>query len=216
MRIFFFLLILINAAFAAYVHLAPGSSGVTQLPVELKPEQIKLLPTPPSVVAGNPGAKQPSPAACLEWGSFVGVDLQRAEAAIARLQLGASLSQRAVGEIIAYWVHIPPLKSKRDADKKTEELKRLGVTDYFLIQDSSKWNNAISMQIFRNEEAAKKYLGELRGKGVKSATIGERSLKQMVFVVREPAENIAGKLVELKQEFAGSELKATKCELPAS
>ena len=114
MRIFFFLLILVNAAFAAYVQLGAGSSGVPQLPVELKPEQIKLLPTPPEVVAGNPGAKQASPAACLEWGSFVGVDLQRAEAAIAKLQLGASLSQRAVGEIIAYWVHIPPLKTTKN------------------------------------------------------------------------------------------------------
>src|SRR3990167_1038657 len=102
MRIFFFLLILVNAAFAAYVQLGAGSSGVTQLPVELNPEKIKLLPIPLSVVVGNPGAKQPSPAACLEWGSFVGVDLQRAEAAITPLQLGASLSQRAVGEIIAY------------------------------------------------------------------------------------------------------------------
>ena len=213
MRIFFFLLILVNAAFAAYVQLGAGSSGAPQLPVELKPEKIKLLPTPPAVVAGTPRVKQPSPAACLEWGSFVGVDLQRAEAAITKLQLGASLSQRAVGEIIAYWIHIPPLKSKRDAEKKIEELKKFGVTDYFLIQDGSKWNNAISMQIFRNEEAAKKYLAELRGKGIKSATIGERSLKQMMFVVREPAENIAGKMVELKQEFAGSELKATKCEL---
>lgn len=212
MRIFFFLLVLVNAAFAAYIQLGAGSSGVTQLPTELNPEKIKLLPTPLSVIAGNPGAKQPSPAACLEWGSFVGVDLQRAEAAIAQLQLGASLSQRAVGEIIAYWVHIPPLKTKRDAEKKVEELKKFGVTDYFLIQDNSKWNNAISMQIFRSEEAAKKYLVELRGKGVKSATIGERSLKQVMFVVREPPENIAGKMVELKQEFVGSELKATKCE----
>lgn len=213
MRIFFFLLILVNAAFAAYVQLGAGSSGVPQLPTELKPEKIKLLPTPPSVASGNHGAKQSSPAACLEWGSFVGVDLQRAEAAIARLQLGASLSQRAVGEIIAYWVHIPPLKTKRDAEKKVEELKKFGVTDYFLMQDNSKWNNAISMEIFRSEEAAIKYLAELRGKGVKSATIGERSLKQMMFVVREPAEGVAGKMVELKQEFAGSELKATKCEL---
>ena len=213
MRIFFFLLILVNAAFAAYVQLWSGSSDVTQLPTELNPEKIKLLPVPPIPVAGSPGAKQSSPATCLEWGSFVGVDLQRAEAAIARLQLGTSLSQRAVGESIAYWVHVPPLKTRREAEKKIEDLKKLGVIGYFHIQDNSKWNNAISMEIFRSEETAKKYLAELKDKGVKSATIGERSLKQMVFVVREPAEGIAGKMVELKQEFAGSELKATKCEL---
>jgi len=165
--------------------------------------------------AADSAAPRPTePAACLEWGNFVGTDLKRAEAAIARLQLGNKLSTRTVGDITAYWVYIPPLKTKRDVEKKIKELGKLGVTGYFHIQDSSKWNSAISLEIFRSEEAAKKFIADLRKKGVKSAVIGERSLKQVVLVIREPAADIAAKMVELKQEFAGSELKAAQCEMP--
>ena len=171
-------------------------------------EKIRLLPaatpTPTPALAA---------AACLEWGTFIGTDLQRAETAIAKLQLGDSLNRHAVGEVPAYWVHIPPLKTKYDAAKKIEELKKLGVTSYFLIQDNSEWNNAISMDIFRSEEAARKFLAEMRSKGIRSAVMGERSLKLMAFVAHRPAEDVIEKMIHLKQEFPGSELKASGCEV---
>jgi hypothetical protein len=200
MKALFFLLLFANVVFAAYIQSEGGSSRSSPLPAELHPEKIRLLP---------------APAACLEWGNFIGTDLQRAETAVAKLQLGDSLSRHAVGEVAAYWVHIPPLKTKPDAVKKIEELKKLGVASYFHIQDNSKWNNAISMDIFRSEEAARKLLAEMKSKGIKSAIIGERSLKQMAFVVHRPAEDVIEKMISLKQEFPGSELKASECMVAA-
>jgi hypothetical protein len=152
--------------------------------------------------------------ACLEWGGFIGTDLQRAEAAIAKLQLDDSLDRHTVGEVAAYWVHIPSLKTKNDADKKIDQLKKLGVVNYFLIQDSGEWNNAISLDIFRSEEAARKFLAEMKGRGIRSAVIGERSLKQVAFVVHKPSEEIIDKMISLKQGFPGSELKASECGAP--
>ena len=204
MKALFFLLLFANVVFAAYIQSGGGSSRSSPLPAELHPEKIRLLPAP-----------APAPAACLEWGNFIGTDLQRAEAAVAKLQLGDSLSRHAVGEVAAYWVHIPPLKTKPDAVKKIEELKKLGVASYFHIQDNNKWNNAISMDIFRSEEAARKLLAEMKSKGIKSAIIGERSLKQMAFVVHRPAEDVIEKMISLKQEFPGSELKASECKVAA-
>lgn len=204
MKALFFLLLFANVVFAAYIQSGGGSSRSSPLPAELHPEKIRLLPAP-----------TPAPAACLEWGNFIGTDLQRAETAVAKLQLGDSLSRHTVGEVAAYWVHIPPLKTKPDAVKKIEELKKLGVASYFHIQDNSKWNNAISMDIFRSEEAARKLLAEMKSKGIKSAIIGERSLKQMAFVVHRPAEDVIEKMISLKQEFPGSELKASECMVAA-
>lgn len=203
MKALFFLLLFVNVAFAIYIHFEPGSASIAQSRPELYPEKIKLLSAP---------APAPAPVACLEWRNFSGADLQRAEAAIAKLQLGDKLSQHVAGEVSAYWVHIPPLKTKHDATKKIDELKRLGINSYFLIQDDSKWHNAVSMGIFRSEETARKFLAELSSKGVRSAAIGERSLKQTTFVIHEPAEDIIEKMLNLKQEFPGSELKATGCE----
>jgi len=38
-------------------------------------------------------------------GGFIGTDLQRAEAAIAKLQLADNLGRHKVGEVTAYWVN---------------------------------------------------------------------------------------------------------------
>ena len=208
MKALFFLLLFANVVFAIYIQSGLSSSRSSSLPAELHPEKIRLLPAAapaPALVA----------AACLAWGNFIGTDLQRAETAIAKLQLGDSLNRHAVGEVPAYWVHIPPLKTKYDAAKKIEELKKLGVTSYFLIQDNSEWNNAISMDIFRSEETARKFLAEMRSKGIRSAIMGERSLKQMAFVIPRPAEDVIEKMIRLQQEFPGSELKASGCEVAA-
>ena len=213
MRLFFFLLLLANIALAAYMELR--QSNLSAAPPQLHPEQIKLIVAQTAATR----AVQPfrstvtaaSPAACLEWGIFTGNDLQRAEAALATLNLGDKISQRVSGEVIAYWVHIPPLNSRQAAEKKISELTRLGVSKYHHIQDNSKWNNAISLEMFVHEETAKKVLAELRLKKIKSAIIGERTLNQVLLVISEPPKHITEKLVELKQAFPGSELKAAQC-----
>ena len=204
MKALFFLLLFANVVFALYIQSGLKPSHNTPLPAEIHPEKIRLLPiaeTAPTLAAP----------ACLEWGGFIGTDLQRAEAAIAKLQLNEDLDRHTIGEVTAYWVHIPPLKTKHDADKKIDELKKLGVANYFLIQDSGEWNNAISLDIFRSEEAARKFLAEVKGKGIRSATLGERSLKQVAFVVHKPSEEIIDKMISLKKSFPGSELKASEC-----
>jgi hypothetical protein len=69
-------------------------------------------------------------------------------------------------------VYIPPQGSKEAADKKAAELKRLGVDDFFVIQDNSALQWGISLGIFKTEEAAHKQLDELSRKGVRSARVG--------------------------------------------
>jgi hypothetical protein len=198
MRTLFFLLLFINAAFAIYIQSEPVSSRGTQPPSELHPEKIKSLSASVS---------------CLEWGDFTDTDLERAEAAIAGKQLDRGLSRQIKDKATVYWVHIPPLRSKFYAERKMGELRRLGVTTYSRIQDNSKWNNAISMGFFPSMEEADNFMAELKGKGVRSAIIGERSLDRTKFVVRAASEGIAGKMEELKEEFPGSRLKTIKCDI---
>ena len=199
MRTLFFLLLFINAAFAVYIQLAPVSVGGTPPPPELHPEKIKSLS---------------ASADCLEWGPFIDVDLEHAQAAIVRQQLDSKVSLEAMGKVPVYWIHIPPLKNKYYAEKKMGELRKLGITTYSHVQENGKWNNAISMGFFHDIEEAQNMMASLRSRGVRSAVIGARNLDQMKFVVRAPSENITEKMTELKQEFPGSELKTIKCEAP--
>jgi len=76
---------------------------------------------------------------------------------------------------ISYWVLIPPLSDKAAADKKATELKRLGITDFFVVYDAGPYRNAISLGTFRSEETAKDLLDRLGQKGVRSARIDTRT-----------------------------------------
>ncbi|MBI1174866.1 MAG: hypothetical protein GC139_06315 [Sideroxydans sp.] len=166
---------------------------------------------PPSTPAAAPVV--PAPAACMEWGEFAGDDLARATAALAAMKLGDQLTQHEVEQNIGYWVYMPPRRNRASAERKVAQLKALGVTDYFIVQDAGKWLNAVSLGVFRTADAAQKYLEGLQEKGVRSAVVGERQskLKFTVFAFRNPDAAITAKVVALQKDFPGSELKAAAC-----
>jgi hypothetical protein len=213
MRLLFLILVLVNVMFCAYAFLArQQSGGPNQIPLlQINPERIRVI----KVVRDTASAKSAAqtPGACLEWGLFAGPETGRAEAAIAKLQLPQPLVQRAVATSGGYWVYIPPLKAKAEVDKKIAELKASGITDFFVVQDQSQWRNAISLGIFKSDEAAKSFLAALQEKGVRSATAERREnfLKQIAYYVREPSEAMVARLAELQREFPGTEIKAVAC-----
>jgi len=217
MRLLFLLLVLANAAFYAYAFVARQQGGVdSQIPLlQINPEKIGIVKAAGGVAPGKTksAALPPGLAPCLEWGLFAGPDVARADAAIARLDLPQALVQRMVADVGGYWVYIPPLKTRAEVDMKIGELKALGVVDFFAVQDQTQWRNAISLGIFKSEEAAKNFLARLREKGVRSAVIERREnfLKQIAYFVREPGELMVTKLAELQREFPGSEIKAVAC-----
>jgi hypothetical protein len=108
---------------------------------------------------------------------------------------------------------MPPLKAKADVDRKVNELKALGVTEFFVVQDAGQWRNAISLGIFRTEDAAQAFLAKLKERGVRTAVAERREnfLKQVVFHVREPNDVTVARLTVIQQEFPGSEIKAGPC-----
>jgi hypothetical protein len=227
MRAFFLLLVLANLAFFAYGHIARegGESESRILQLQVAAEKIRLLPAAERAPAGTPRvpvkAAPPAPpksasaqpAACLEWGNFAGPGAARAEMALAQLQLAPGQVERAVVDAGGYWVHIPPLRSKSEADRKVRELRDLGVTEFFVVQDPGPWRNAISLGIFRSEEAAQAYLVRLKQQKVRSAIAARREnfLKQVAFYVHEPSEATVAQLMLIVQDFPESELKAGPC-----
>lgn len=229
MRALFFLLALANLVFYAYASVARQDGAVESRIAQLQiaPEKIRLLkassgvpverPKGPSKAVPAAPAKAAAgtalPAACLEWGIFAGPNVARAETALARLELPAGQVERAVTDAGGYWVYMPPFKTRAEVDRKIRELKDLGVTEFFVVQDAGPWRNAISLGIFRTDEAAQAFLAGLRGRGVRSAIAARREnfLKQVAFYVREPDTATVARLTELQQQFSGSDLKAGTC-----
>jgi len=206
------MLALANVAFFAYSWLggsAEGNGDAQILGQQLNREKIRLLTSEQVSALTRKSDPPKGGAACLEWGAFVGGDTTRADKALEPLELGAKLTQRKQQDIAGFWVYIPPLADRQAATQKAGELKRLGVDEYFVVADDPKWRNAISLGVFKTEEAAKAHLDALRAKGVRSATFGARDMQvgKTYFQVREADSTLAAKLNELKQGFAGTEVR---------
>jgi hypothetical protein len=212
MRALFFMLVLANVAFFAFARSDGGADARSDAQIigqQLNPQRIRLL-TPEQVSALTRKPEPPKVATvCLEWGAFVGGDTARAGQVLEPLGLGAKLTQRRQEDVAGFWVYIAPLASRQAATQKAVELKRLGVEEYFVVPDDPKWRNAISLGVFKTEEAAKARLNAARAKGVKSAAIGKRDaqLSKTYFQVHDANPTMAAKLNELKQGFAGTEVR---------
>ena len=140
--------------------------------------------------------------------------MTRAMAALSALQLGDKLSQYQVERAISYWVYIPPLKSKAAVTQKIAQLKERGIAEYFVVPDAGPWLNAISLGVFKTQEAAQHFLDDLRqAKHISSAQMGERAskLKTTVFVLNEPDAATVAELTKIQKDFSGSTLKDVSC-----
>lgn len=191
---------------------APAASAPTPV---LAPVSSVAASAPVSIPLVHKQAAAPKKANCAEWGEFSGEDLVRAQEALATLKLGDSLSQRSVEQDHGYWVYIPPVKKRAQAEKKVAQLKALGVKDYFVMQEKGKWLNAISLGVFKSNEAAQKYLESLRAKGVRSAKLGERKskLRFTVFQIKDIDAGTQDKLGVLQKSFPDSDLKISACSI---
>ena len=225
MRVVFFLLLLANFGFFAWIYFgADRASDEPQLMQQqvnaqeirlLSPDQIaKLAAERARQAAERPRLSRAALVPCLELGAFSPVDVPRAQQALEPLALGARLSQRRTEEVASYWVFIPPLRSRQAASQKAAELKKLGIEDFFIVQEDAKFRYAISLGVFKTSEAAQARLAELKTKGVRTARVSpkETSVQKVYFAVREVPDALVAKLNELRQTFAGTELRDCPAE----
>lgn len=168
-----------------------------------------LAPAPVTAHAGKSVVRT-----CMEWGEFSGTDLAFATKELAGLKLGERLTQRTVEYASGYWVYIPPLRSQTAVNKKIEQIKAIGVQDYYVVKEPGKWMRAISLGVFKTQEAAKNFQNKLKKKGLSTAKVGERKhkLKFIVFAFKSIDAEERSKLLKLQKDIANSELKAVACK----
>lgn len=209
MRALLLLLLLANIAVASYAWYASSQANpdAVLLNQQVNAQKIRIIPPRPMVLPAHPKP------ACLEWGNISAPELKPAQAALEALKLGNRLTLRDAQLQGGFWVYIPPLNSKAEVERKIAELQSLGVQEYYAVEGQRPMKNAISLGIFKTEEAANNRLEELKQKGVRAALIGsrERRVTQTAFLVREPDVALTATLAELRLQFPGSELKAVEC-----
>ncbi|MEO8343526.1 MAG: SPOR domain-containing protein [Gallionella sp.] len=204
------------------VPVLPAPAPVSASPAQTSSaSQTSSNRQPSRNIAANmvaPPTAQPGAPVCLEWGDFSGPDLARAATALSALHLADQLSQRQIERDISYWVYIPPLRNKAAANRKIAELRALRVREYFVMQTSGPWLNAISLGVFKTRDAAQNFLHNLQAKGVRSAQVGERGskVKATLFLLNKIDAATEIKLSALQKDFAGSELNHVPCTLTSA
>lgn len=217
MRTLFLLLLLANVVFFAwsrYVSPPEASADPAPLTRQIEPEKLKVVAPaelpPPSPLGARPAAVSVG-AKCIEWGSFTVADAPRAEKALEALALGPRLGQRRTEEQAGWWVFIPAQTNGRSgAIRKATELKSLGVNDYFIVQEEGPHRWAVSLGVFRTEEAARARLAALRAQGVRSAQVGARetTVPKVWLQVKGVDGPLEAKLRDVAREIEGTELRA--------
>ncbi len=213
MRTVVILLLLANLTFFAYRQLDQASSGeAIRLAEQVQPDKIKLL-TPQQVAALGPAKAAALADVCVEWGPFTDSERNRALADLEPLALGRLLSQKRVEGNSSYWVYVPPLATKEEADRRTGVLKARGVRDAYVI-DSGPQRLAISLGVFRSEDAANSHLADLTKLGVSGARVGPRqqAVELTTLVIRDPPAAVVAKLRDFAAAYPNVDFKTGSCE----
>lgn len=200
-RTVFILLILANLLFFAwgqgYFGTRRSGREPQRLTEQLSPEKLRV--TGALAPAATPPART-----CRQVGGLNTVDAERLRTQAGEQAPDLQLSIKAVeGQPGSYWVLIPSLADRQAAEKKLVELKHLGLSDYSLMTEAGPNQFAISLGLFKSQQAANEYLQTLVKRGVKSAQVQAReqpALKAQL-MVRGPTDALARELPQLLAPF---------------
>lgn len=138
------------------------------------PEKMRLFKEPGAKLVprkappANAGLTASVAPACFHIGPFPDVDLvARAETRLNELPLTYSRRAEETRSVTGYLVYLPPLPSPKAAERKRQELTRLGFKDHALMQEEG-MQNAISLGLFTVEANAESRVRELAAKKVEA------------------------------------------------
>lgn len=180
MRAIVFLLVVANLAFFAWTQGYLGqreTPDAVRMTQQLAADKLTVLSRdePPKAKPAVVEKKAAVIEKCLAWGGLSPAEADQLDGVLGESFAELRRTRHAIPESSSWWVFIPALANKAEADKKAGELKRLGAPEFFVIQDPGPNRFAISLGIFSSEQAAEERLEALRTKGVRSAKSGRRT-----------------------------------------
>lgn len=188
----------------------PEPSAAETVPVDPPPAKEKTEADKPA--SPEPEAKADNASICLTWRPLPAADADQLSALLAKRFHDYKVNQKLVAaEGNGWWVFIPPLSGKAEADKKSAELRGLDVTDFFIVQEAPS-RFAISLGVFSTEKGGQDRLAELKAKGVRSAQVAPRPGKDSMvrLQARGPASDKAAILGAVGQILPKAEALACK------
>jgi cell division septation protein DedD len=234
MRLVVIVLVLVNVALAGWIaldHARERERAAATAARDTEAAPIRIVSEPASSTAGDAvestrasaadttsgAATVGAEARCLRWGPFATDDLPRARDAADAIAGGTDrVTTTPVSASTGWWVYLAPARNRDAAERKQIELKRLGVRDTFLVTEPGEWRFAISLGLFRSEDAARRFLDAQKNRGVRSAQIGERTLQVKMTALVLPGDVSRERLDAAVRGFAGTAVEPGECVATAS
>ncbi len=159
---------------------APAAPQAAPRPEAPLPRAAEATPAPAPLPA--PAEAQTAPESCL---AFAGLGGDAADAVVRAFDAPEFSVRRSASEAITgWWVRIPPDGTREYAERKGRELRALGVTEFFIVQEPGPNQYAVSLGLFKTEAAANQHLERLRNLRVRSASVGSRTATTYLVEVR--------------------------------
>jgi hypothetical protein len=223
MRFLFFSLLVANVIFFAYVQSGTGDAqpaGERTAKLQVRPENIRIIRAGDTPDAGAarpamrrsaaPEAPAPSRAVCLDWSGVAAQDAERARLLLDSLEARYEVA-RAGGTGEAYWVQIPGLRTREEADEIVRRLRAAGERDFAVSRNAAQGTYYISLGFFRNEEGAKRQQSRFQALG---AIITPHEAVQSAYLVRDAAPEIADRIAAAASRYPGSTTTQVPCPAP--
>lgn len=213
MRTLVLLLVLANLSFFGYTRLDAARDGeAARMSEQVQADKIKLL-TPQQVAALGPAKVAALADVCLEWGPLAEADRARALSELEPLQLGKLLTQRRSETNNAFWVYLPSVPNRADAERRATDAKAKGFTDVSVVETPTQ-RFAVSLGAFPSEDAANARLAQVIAQGAANARMGPRQqlIVHTTLVVRDPPSAVVARVRDLVPSYAGSDARVGNCE----
>jgi hypothetical protein len=212
----FLLFLLGNLLLFAYArgYIGPMQSGeASRLASQLEADKIRVVGTGPAtaVAPQAPATPAPPPEACRLLSALTREQANRIDSMAKTREPPLRLTESALEGPSSWWVFVPPQPDRKAVDERVAELKRAGLSDFFVIADEGPNRYSISLGVFKTEGAANEFRQALGKKGVQNTRVAPRLAQdaKRAVQVRGAQDAVDGLFKELTAELG--ELQIGNC-----
>lgn len=211
-RLLFWLLLLANLVLLTLLPgPLPGTATLEPQRVlqQVQPERVTVLSNP---LTNDPALAAPKPEPCVEIGDFNATAAAKFESRLAKLKLPTLPLKQQVQPPQASLVFIPPQSDEAGANRRLNQLRKLGFNDVSVVKEPLARRWGISVGLFSSPELAAAQLENLKKAGFAEARIEDYPINSARFAYQ--LKGFAGEdkpeLKALVSEFAGAALRSCK------
>ena len=189
----------------------PGTSSLQPQSVlqQVQPERVTIVSNP---LTNDPALAAPKPAPCVEIGDFSTTAAAKFESRLAKLKLPTLPLKLQVQPPQASLVFIPPQSDEASANRRLNQLRKLGFNDLSVVREPPARRWGISVGLFSSAELAAAQLENLKKAGVADARIEDYPVNSARFAyqLKGFASEDKPELKTVITEFAGTSLRSCK------